>query len=105
MRRSVQHDLDLFGFDARLQLRHFKIDNAHQVRFLERMEDDDLVEAIEKLGFKDTLGFIENFIAHRSVIMSFSRCTKPHHRLFLEQISADIRCHDNDRISEIDLAA
>src|SRR6184192_4204487 len=55
------------------------------------MKHDDLIEPIEKFGFKDPLRFIENLVAHRIVIVSLSRCTESHYRLLLQQLSADVR--------------
>ena len=60
----AQLDMNLFRFDACEHLVDFKIDNAQQLRFAQRMEDDDLIETIEKLGLKDALGFVENLVAH-----------------------------------------
>src|SRR5881409_3726036 len=74
--------------------------NTQQLRFAERMEDDCFIKPIEKLRFKDALGFIENFLPHRVVIVSFHRGAETHHGLFLEQIRADVRSHDDDRIAE-----
>ena len=68
------------------------------------MKHDDLIEPIEKFGFKDPLRFIENLVAHRIVIVSLSRCTESHYRLLLQQLSADVRGHDDDRVPEIDLS-
>ncbi len=69
------------------------------------MEDGDFVEAIEKLRFKDTLGLVQNLFAHRIVIVSFARSTEAHRCLFLEQLGADVRRHDDNRVPEIDLSA
>ena len=98
-------DMNLFSFDAREHLVDFKIDDAQQLRFAQRMENDDLVETIEKLGLKDALRFVENLVAHRNVIMSFGRCAETHYRLLLEQIGPDIRGHDDNCVPEINLAA
>src|SRR5439155_46726 len=89
----------------RLHFRHLKIDNAHQVRFIERMEDNGFIQAIEKFGFKDTLGFFHDLVAHRFVIMSFARRAEAHHRLFFKQFGSYVRGHDNDRVAKIDLPA
>ena len=105
MRRGIEHDLDLFRFDPDLHLRHLKIDNAHQMRFFERVEDNDLVQPIEKLGFKDALGLFHDLRAHRVVVVSFRRRTEAHHHLFLEQFCADVGRHDDDRVAKIDFAA
>ena len=105
VRRGIEHDLDLFRFDPDLHLRHLKIDNAHEMRFFERVEDNDLVQPIEKLGFKDALGLFHDLRAHRVVVVSFRRRTEAHHHLFLEQFCADVGRHDDDRVAKIDFAA
>ena len=68
------------------------------------MKDNDLVQPIEKLGLKDAVGLIQNFLAHRIVIVPFARSAEPHHRLFLQQFGPDIGSHNDDRIAEIDFA-
>ncbi|PYJ64712.1 MAG: hypothetical protein DME76_19450, partial [Verrucomicrobia bacterium] len=73
--------MDIFRFDAREHFVHFQIDNAQQLRFAERMKDNDFVEPVEELRFKDPLGLIENLVAHRHVIVSLRRRAKAHHRL------------------------
>src|SRR5262249_1146123 len=69
------------------------------------MKDDDFVEAIQKLGLKDTLGLIKNFVPHGIVIVSLNGRAKAHHRLLFQQLGSDVRRHDDDGVSEIDLAS
>src|SRR5205085_11705179 len=69
VRGAVQNDLDLFRFQARFHFLDLKIDNLEQVRFLQRMEDSDFVETIEKLRLKDALGLLQNLFAHRIVVV------------------------------------
>ena len=76
-----------------------------QVHLLERVEDDDFIEAVEELRLKDALRLLHDFVPHRLVIVNVLRCTEAHRRLSLDQISAHIRRHDDDRVAEIDLAA
>ena len=68
------------------------------------MKHDDLIQAIEELGLKHALGFIENFVTHRFVIVPFERRAEAHHGLFLKQFRADVGSHDDDGVAEIDFA-
>ena len=54
-------------FQTRVYLRDFQVDDVHQVRFRESVEDDDLVETIQELRLKDPLGLVEDFVAHHFV--------------------------------------
>src|SRR5205807_8860093 len=105
VRQVVENDLHFLSFQANLHLFHLKIDNLQEVRLLERVEDSDLVEAIEKLRFKDAFGLVQNLFPHRIVIVSFTRSAEAHCCLFLEQLGPNVRRHDDDRVSEIDLPA
>ena len=96
--------MDVLGLDAREHLVDFQIDDAQQLRFSERMKNDDLVEPVQKLRFKHALRFIENLVPHRIVIVSFKRRAKTHHGLLFEQVGPDVGRHNDDCISEIDLA-
>ena len=83
-------DVHFLGFDAREHFVDFQINDVQQLRFTKRMKHDDLVQSVEELGFKDPFRFIENLVAHRIVIVSLARCAESHHRLLLQQISADV---------------
>ena len=67
------------------------------------MKDNGLVQSVEKLGFKDALSFVENFVAHRIVVVSFHRRAKAHYGLLFQQVGAYIGSHDDNCVPEIDL--
>ena len=69
VRRLVEHNLDLLQLQAALHLVHFQIDDLHQIRLLERVEDNDLIEPIQKLRLKDALRLLENLVPHHVVIL------------------------------------
>ena len=105
MGRAVENNLDFLGFQPCFHLVDFQIDNLKQVRLFERVEHGDLIQTIEKLRFKDTLRFVENLFAHRIVILTFARRAETECRLFLQQLGADVRGHDDDGVPDIDLPA
>src|SRR2546430_6790631 len=78
MRQIIENDLHFLGLQANLHLLYLQIDNLEEVRFLERVEDGDLVEAIEEFGLKDTFGLIQNLFPHRIVIVTFTRRAETH---------------------------
>ena len=54
------------------------------------MKHDDLIQSIEELGLKHALGFIEDFVTHRIVIVSFDRRAEAHHGLLFQQLGSDV---------------
>ena len=77
--------MDFLGFDALQDLVDLKIDNLHQVGLGQLMEDNDVVEAIDELGFEDLLRFLEQLVAHRFVLVFAERFHRreAHRRLAL----------------------
>ena len=72
-RGGIQRKMDVLELDALDDFFHFEIHNFDEVVFFECMEDDEVVEAIEELGFEDTLGFLKDFIAHDVVVFGEGR--------------------------------
>ena len=73
--------------------------------FCSVVEDDLLIETVEKLWFKHFLGSFENLIAHAFIVIFTCRHGgETETVLALDEFCTRIRSQDNDRIPEIDLS-
>ena len=91
MRRSARRDA---------QARELDIDDLHELLLGERMEDDDLVDAVEELRAEVRPQLLEHRRAHDRL---FGAADLP---LVIEDaMAADVRGHDDDRVAEIDRVA
>ena len=68
--------------------------------FGERVEDDDLVDAVEELRPEVLAQLVEHRRAHHRVIGAVERAA-----IVEDAMAADVRGHDDDRVLEIDRAA
>ncbi len=62
----------------------------------QRTEDDDVVHAVDDLRFEVLMDLL-----HDDVLRTFGDLPILHHRIE-QMVRADIRCHDDDRIPEVD---
>lgn len=64
----VEDEFDLLVAEAGENLADFEIDDAGEFCLVEHVEDNDVVQAIEKLGFEEFFGVLANFALHAFVI-------------------------------------
>ena len=79
-----------------------------QVLARERVEDDQLVDAVQELGPEVALDLVHELVLHlaRSVASSSRGLARSRARAwFLISVGADVRRHDQDRVAEVDVAA
>ena len=82
-----------------------QLDDLEEVRFVERFEDDDAVEAVDEFWLEVLFDRSVDLFFHRFVIEHPFLNAKAHFGRSADQISAEIGGHDDDRIAEVDLAA
>ena len=68
---------------------------------LQCLEDDHVVDAVQKLGAEVMVQLLLDLLAHRL----FLRRRLHRTLIFVDVLRADVRGHDDDRILEIDDAA
>ena len=68
------------------------------------MEDDLVIEPIEKLGFECFLRFTEDFLFNDSVVLFLDGGTEAHGAAFTNEFGSDIRGHNDNGVSKIDFA-
>ena len=67
------------------------------------MEDDEIIETIDELGFEDAFGFAEDFVFHHIIgLLVFVRGGEAHHAGFFDEFRADVGSHDDDGVAEVD---
>src|SRR5208283_398103 len=89
-RRRIELDFDGLRSDASDDLRDFEIDNLGQILTAKRVEDDDVVQTVQKLRFEGSLRFLKNLVAHLLVGIGPGAGTKSQRSLTLDQFGADI---------------
>src|SRR5438128_11247157 len=72
------------------------LDNLHQVFFRERVEDNNLVHAVEEFGPEVMAQFVEYGRLHALIACA---CKRP--AVFEDAGAADVRGHDDDRVLKI----
>ncbi len=72
------------------------VDDLFELLFVERVEDDDFVDAIEELGAEVLAQFVEHGRAHHRVVGAVERAA-----MFENAVAADVRRHDDDRVLEV----
>ena len=102
---TVENDLDFLQLQTPFHLVDFEVHDLKQVGLRQAVENDDLIEPVEEFRLKDALGFLEDLLAHRFVILRVLRRAEAHGRLPADQVRADVRGHDDDGVPEIDLPA
>ena len=101
---GIHLDLDGLRPDPLGDFAHLEINDPHEVRLGQRVEDDDVVEPVQELRLEDPLGLFEDLLPHVVVIVIKIGRSETERRLLLDQFRADVRSHDDDRVPEIDLA-
>ena len=87
---------------VRVELLHQQLDDLDQVGVVERLEEDDLVEAVEELGVEGLLDFVLDqlldLLADQVVAIALEA-----EALLLHQVPrADVGGHDEDGVLEVD---
>ncbi len=72
------------------------IDDLLQVLFAQRVEDDCFVDAIQKLGPEMMAQCVEDTLLHPFILISADLSS-----IFENQMAADVRRHDDDRVLEV----
>ncbi len=75
-----------------------------QLVVVERIEHDQLVDAVDELGVEGPLDLAEHHLLHALRIARFT-ALEPERRLLLDKTRADVRRHDQDRVLEVDAIA
>ncbi len=57
-----------FALTRTVDLFDLEFDDLDEVGLGERVEDDQVVEAVDELRFEDLLRFVENLVAHHFVV-------------------------------------
>src|SRR5882757_6630897 len=75
------------------------LDDLFQLLLAQRMEDDDLVQPVQKLRPEGLPQFTEYGVLHAAILLSFERTP-----IFKHLMASDIGGHDHNDILEIDRA-
>ena len=91
--------------EALFEFFEFEIDDLSERRLVERFEDHEAIESVEE--FRLEVFFHRGFdlFLHGLVVHEALFGAKAHFGRLADQIGAEVRGHDDDRIAEIDLAA
>ncbi len=68
------------------------------------MEDDLVIEPIEKLGFEGFLRFTEDFLFNDGVVLFLDGGTEAHGAAFTNEFGSDIGGHNDNGVSKINFA-
>lgn len=102
----VEHEFDLFVTKAGEHLADFEIDDAGEFGLVQHVEDDDIIQAIEELGFEEFFGVFANFALHAIVIGGvLGHGTETEGGLAFDGFGSDVGGEDDDGIAEVDLAS
>ena len=69
------------------------------------MEDDLVIEPIEKLGFEGFLCFTEDFLFNDGIVLFLDGGTEAHGAAFTNEFGSDVGGHNDNGVSEIDFAS
>ena len=72
-----------------------------QVVVRERLEDDDLVDAVDELRVEGLLDLAEHHVVDAAADHAAVGRLEPERRLLLDEAGADVRGHDDDRVLEV----
>jgi len=90
-----QLEFDLALFEPPPQMRELNVDDLPQFLARERMEHNNLVDAVEELGTETLAQHIESLLLHPVVVLSLEG---------EDYLAGDIRGHDHDGVLEVDRA-
>src|SRR5438105_2935205 len=96
-----QRDLQLAIGEVVVQLVNQQRHDPPQVVVAQRLEDDDFVDAVDELGVERPLHFAEHHFRHALRDLARVRRLEAHRALLLDEASADVRRHDDDRVLEV----
>src|SRR5687768_6272838 len=96
--RNLQLAVDQVGVELGDEQAH----DPPQVVVGERLEDDDLVDAVDELGIEGPLDLAEHHLRHALVDGARVGRLEPHRALLLNEARADVGRHDDNRVLEVD---
>src|SRR5437773_2347763 len=90
-----------FG-QAAIELADHQADDRQQILVRQRVEHDDLVDAVDELRVQNDLDFLEDQLPALAIIaLAVVGGVEPHGARFLDQVRADVRGHDDQAILEV----
>src|SRR5436190_7408250 len=90
-----------FG-QAAIELADHQADDRQQILVRQRVEHDDLVDAVDELRVQNDLDFLEDQLPALAIIaLAVVGGAEPHGARFLDQVRADVRGHDDQAILEV----
>src|SRR5437762_1940446 len=95
--RDPQLAIDEVLVELRDQQRH----DQPQVVVGQRLEDDDLVDAVDELGVERPFDFAEHHLVHALRNLAAVGGLESHRALLLNEAGADVRRHDDDGVLEV----
>src|SRR5579885_1391030 len=96
-----QDHLDLAVDQGVVHLPHQQIDDAKQIFIAQRVEDDDFVQAVQKLRIERPLHFVHHHFFHRLPAGLVRPALEADARALLQVPRAEVGSHDDDGIAEI----
>src|ERR1700756_1513897 len=93
--------LDLPVDERVVHLTHKQIDNAQQVVVAERVEDNDFVQAVEKLRIERPLYFVHHHIFHAFQAGFIDAGQKADGSALLQMARTQVGSHDDDGVAKI----
>ena len=87
--------------EVRVQLIDQQAQNPPQVVVRQRLEDDDLVDAVDEFRVERPLHLAEHHVRHGARDLALIGRLEPERRLLLDEAGADVRRHDDDRVLEV----
>ena len=100
-----EDELDVLVGGATAYLGEFITDDDAQVFFLERAEDDDVVEAVDEFRAEFFLDFVHELLLHGAVVLLGAGASEAEAGLVLDDVCAEVARHDEQGVAEVDFAA
>ena len=88
-----------------VELLHQQAQDLAQIVVRQRLEDDQLVDAVDELGVERALDLAEHHVVHALLQLAGVGRLEAHRRLLLNEAGADVGRHDHDRVLEVDAIA
>src|ERR1700721_731804 len=98
-------DGDGFLRQIRVQLLYQQFKNLDQIRIRQRLEQNDLVDAVEELGVEGSLHLVLHQVFDLLHDHVFAVALEAEPLPALQMPRADVRGHDDDRVLEVDCVA
>src|SRR5262245_9858072 len=96
-----KHDAELAIDEVVVELGDEQPHDSPQVVVGQRLEDDDLVDAVDELGVERALDLTQDHLRDASADLVGIRRLEPQRALLLDEARADVRRHDDDRVLEV----